>query len=88
MRATDKPELEVEPVGEAAAADAQPSTTKMVQVATSNRIIRNGCIQGSNNAYSTINNSGPDGSSRSGDIRSPSSGDIRSISSPIPGSAG
>ena len=75
--------------GRSRSEDAPPSVTTMVKVATTSRIIRNRCIQGSDSAHSTINNSCPNcSSSSSGDIRSRSSGDIRSISSTIPGSAG
>ena len=88
MRAAAEPGLEVEPVGEVTTADAQPSATMMVEVATSYRIIRSRYIQGSNGAHNTIDDSRPNGSSRGGDIRSHSNGDIRSISGTIPGPAG
>ena len=78
----------MEPVGKAATADAPPSATPIVEVATSSSIIHNRRIQGSNSAHSTINNSRPHDSSSSGDTCSRRSGNIRSISNTIPGPAG
>ena len=82
-------------MGEAGKADAQPSTTTMVEVATSKRVIRSRYTPGSNTSRphgsDSSHNSRPHGSSSnnssSGDIRSHNSGD-RGISSSTPGPAG
>ena len=88
IRAAAEPGLEEEPIGKATTADAQLSATTMVEVATSNRVIHNRCILGSNSSHNIINDSRSNGSTSSGDIRSHSSGDIRSITSTIAGPAG
>ena len=76
-------------MGDAGKADAQASATTMVEVATSNRVIRNRCTPGSNisrpHGSDGSHNSCPHGSS--GDIRSHDNGD-RGISSSTPGPAG
>ena len=82
-------------MGEAGKADAQPSATTLVEVATSNRVIRSRCTPGSNTSRphgsDSSHNSRPHGSSSSsssgGDIRSHNSGD-RGIISSTPGPAG
>ena len=88
MLAAAASRLEAEPVAEAAMADAPLCAAVVVDVAASSMIIQNRCTQGSNSAHSTIDNSRPHCSKRSGDICSCSSGDIRSTSSAISGSAG
>ena len=97
MRAAAEPGLEVEPVGEAGKADAPASTTTMVEVATSNRVIHNRCTPGSNTSRphgsDSSHNIRPYGSSSSSscssssDIRSHNNGD-GGISSSTPGLAG
>ena len=94
MRAAAEPGLAVKPVGEAGKADAQASATTMVEVVTSNRVIRSRYTPGSNTSRPHGSDSGHNSrshgsssSSSSGDIRSHNSGD-RGISSSTPGPAG